>query len=124
VYQEKVEKEFDVRVTVVGERLFAAKIEAPGLPPGIPDWRAAPVDELLHSCHELPLEIQEQCVGLVKELNLDFGAIDLAYSERTGYSFLEINANGQWAWLETELGFPIARAIADRLVEGASGFRP
>jgi len=29
--------------------------------------------------------------------------------------FLEINPNGQWAWIENETGLPIASAIADAL---------
>jgi hypothetical protein len=29
--------------------------------------------------------------------------------------FLEINPNGQWAWIENETGLPIAAAIADAL---------
>jgi hypothetical protein len=32
--------------------------------------------------------------------------------------FLEVNPNGQWAWLQDETGLPIASAIADALVKG------
>ncbi|MCQ3024054.1 hypothetical protein NLO85_26790, partial [Pseudomonas savastanoi] len=29
--------------------------------------------------------------------------------------FLEINPNGQWAWIENQTGYPIAAAIVDEL---------
>jgi hypothetical protein len=31
------------------------------------------------------------------------------------FFFLEVNPNGEWGWLETSLGLPIADAIVDEL---------
>jgi len=116
IFQERVIKNFDIRVTIVGDELFVAKIETDSLPPNIPDWRFAPIQKLHHSEYKLPLEIESACFELVKRLGLDFGAIDLAVDNKGRYVFFEINPNGQWAWLETTLGFPISKAIVDRLL--------
>lgn len=115
IFQERVKKDFDVRVTVVGERVFSARIKATSLPPDIPDWRFAPLEELQHSVYDLPESVEKRCLDLVKLLGLDFGAIDLAVDKDGNHIFFEINPNGQWAWLETVLHFPISQAIVDRL---------
>jgi len=31
------------------------------------------------------------------------------------YYFLECNPNGQWLWIEEDIGLPISKAIADYL---------
>jgi len=51
----------------------------------------------------------------VKFLNLNFGAIDLILNEYGEYVFLEINPNGQWAWIEKLLDFNISGAIVNLL---------
>jgi MvdD-like protein with pre-ATP grasp domain/ribosomal protein S6-L-glutamate ligase RimK-like protein len=116
IFQEYVDKNFDLRVTVVGERVFAAKIETT-LPPDTPDWRACSPEELRHSLYHLPVSVERACIDLVRLLNLDFGAIDFAVDKRGEIYFLEINPNGQWAWLETILALPISAALVDRLEE-------
>ena len=117
IFQEKVLKTFDLRVTVIGEKIFTAKIETNTLPLNIPDWRYASLNQLNHSVFTLPNEIEKACICLVKRLNLEFGAIDLAVDGNGDYWFFEINPNGQWAWLETLLSFPISKAIVDLLLD-------
>lgn len=47
----------------------------------------------------LPLEVAEKCVNLVKTLGLRYGAIDIVVKKDI-YYFLEINPNGQWAFVD------------------------
>jgi glutathione synthase/RimK-type ligase-like ATP-grasp enzyme len=47
-------------------------------------------------------------------LGLRFGAFDFL-ATAGGWVFLEVNSNGQWAWIEDQTGLPIASAIADAL---------
>jgi glutathione synthase/RimK-type ligase-like ATP-grasp enzyme len=116
IFQERVSKVADIRVTVVGTEVFATRINAHGLPPEIPDWRYASPDQLEHNHHTLPSTEAERCIVLTKTLDLEFGAIDLAIDDEGRYVFFEINPNGQWAWLETLLGLRISAAIVDHLV--------
>jgi glutathione synthase/RimK-type ligase-like ATP-grasp enzyme len=46
---------------------------------------------------------------------LSFGAIDIIKKLNGEYVFLEINPNGQWAWLETELDLKISDEIINYL---------
>lgn len=115
IVQAEVLKQYDVRVTVVGERVFATAIWSQENPETEIDWRQGSRPDLRHEKISLPELVQEQCVELVRRLGLRYGAIDLI-SDRTGKLwFLEINPNGQWAWIENLTGYPIASAIVDEL---------
>jgi len=47
-----------------------------------------------------------------------FGAFDFVIEPNGAWRFLECNANGQWLWLEHEVGLSIASALADLLCTG------
>ncbi len=113
-FQKHVKKIGDLRVTVVGEQVFSALIHSQESEASKVDWRVSQ-DGLKHSIHELPLEIAGKCIDLVKALNLNFGAIDLILNEEGEYIFLEINPNGQWAWIEKLLDLDISSAIVNLL---------
>ena len=57
-------------------------------------------------------------MAIVKELNLTFGALDFILTPDDKYVFLEVNINGQWAYIESMLGLPISDAIAELLARG------
>lgn len=115
IFQQLIEPAFDLRVTVVGETVFAAKITLTGIPAHRPqrDWRLGHVEGALAiEAYEIPAHIANQCSELVKKLHLNFGAIDLI-QDRTGKIwFLEINPNGQWAFVEEATGQPIGKHLA------------
>lgn len=50
-------------------------------------------------------------------LSISFGAIDLVRDKNGDYIFLEINPNGQWAWVEMETGLKISDEIIKFLTE-------
>jgi glutathione synthase/RimK-type ligase-like ATP-grasp enzyme len=117
IFQSNITKEADVRVTVVGEKVFAARIESQEHKENKIDWRRGS-NIIGHNYIELPSEIENQCVNLVKQLNLIFGAIDLVLDQEGNLYFLEINPNGQWAWIEKRLDLPISNEIAKLLILG------
>ena len=111
-FQEMVRKVSDIRVTVVGEDVFAAEIMSQERESSRVDWRATDDPQLEHRRHELPPDVSDRCRQLVVDLGLGFGAIDLALTEDGSYMFFEINPNGEWLWIENQLGLPISDAIA------------
>lgn len=117
IAQTEIKKQYDVRVTVVGQQLFATAIKSQEHEETTVDWRQGSRPDLKHECIKLPSEVEEQCLGLMKCLNLRFGAIDLICDLQGNLWFLEINPNGQWAWIENLTGYPIAAAIVDELEE-------
>ena len=117
IFQELVNKRADIRVTVVGGKVFAAEIFSQQRKSSRTDWRATDDPNLGHARHELPARLSDKCVALVRALGLTFGAINLAITHDGMYTFFEINPNGEWAWIEDHLGYPISRANSG-LVEG------
>lgn len=113
--QETIEKRYDVRVTVIGDNIFAARIDSQSNQETKIDWRVGE-NILPHEAITLPLTIQKQCHELLYRLDLQFGAIDFVETPKGEYIFLEINPNGQWAWIETQTRMPISDTIAKQLV--------
>ena len=115
ILQREIAKAVDIRVTVVGSRVFAVAIDSQAQAEAEVDWRRGDGLQLGHVIVELPSDITARCVDLVRALDLRFGAIDLVEDREGRHWFLEINPNGQWAWLETRTGAAIASAIVDEL---------
>lgn len=109
----------DIRATVVGDKVFAATIRAETIDqPGshVRDWRVAnddPTESI--EAFELPKKIADLCVAHVRELGLQFGALDLMMDKKGNIWFIENNPNGQWAFVEEATGQPIGKALADLL---------
>ncbi|CCQ11280.1 hypothetical protein PALB_21670 [Pseudoalteromonas luteoviolacea B = ATCC 29581] len=99
IFQELIDKKYELRVTVMGHEIYAAKIETVDLPKDQVDTRIV-LDELPIFRYELPQEIKNKCINLMQELNIVFGCFDFAVDQRGDYIFLEINQMGQFLWLE------------------------
>jgi len=119
IVQSEILKQYDVRVTVVGERVFATAIWSQDNEETITDWRKGSRPDLRHEKIVLDRRVERQCVKLVQRLGLRYGAIDLVCDQLGKLWFLEINPNGQWAWIENLTGYPIAAAIVDELTVNA-----
>jgi glutathione synthase/RimK-type ligase-like ATP-grasp enzyme len=118
IFQEMIPKRADIRVTVVGSKIFAAAITCRDAQPPEVDWRALESRSLIYRRHSLPREIQDRCHLLMQELGLVYGCFDFILTPEGKYYFLEINPSGQWGWIEHELGFEITDEIARLLIHG------
>ncbi len=110
--QSIIAPKLDLRVTVVGGRLWCDAItdEQGGIDG---DWRVRPKNELIYKDYDLPANVAERCHSLVRDLGLRYGAIDLALSNDR-YWFIEINPTGEWGWLDRN-GRGLSAAIAEEL---------
>jgi glutathione synthase/RimK-type ligase-like ATP-grasp enzyme len=113
IFQENIPKEYELRVTVVGGLIFSAAVYSQEDEKTQTDWRRKKLE--FHPV-TLPDDVAQKCIRLVRDMNLRFGAIDLIKDTNDNYVFLEINPNGQWAWIETQTGLPIAEAIINELL--------
>jgi glutathione synthase/RimK-type ligase-like ATP-grasp enzyme len=116
LFQAYVPKRSELRVTVVGERVFAAEIGSQATHHTRHDWRRYDMAHTPHTPHALPEPVARAAVALVRALGLVYGAIDLVLTPDGDYVFLEINPNGQYLWIEHLTGLPITAAIADHLI--------
>ena len=112
IFQRNIPKEYEVRVTVVGEKVFSAAVYSQSDVEAKVDWRRK---RLVFNEVQLPDEIKNLCIQILRELNLGFGAIDLIKTPKGEYVFLEINPNGQWVWIENQTGQRISEAIIEYL---------
>ena len=119
IFQQFIDPVAELRVTVVHDQVFTAQITAASVDGRVSDfrdWRFGHWnDTFAASPYTLPKQLSEKCVRLVKYLGLEFGAIDIILDKKGVYWFLEINPNGQWAFVEEVTGQPIGEAIAARL---------
>jgi len=117
--QRYVPKHVEVRVTVIGHKVLAVEIHSQNFTDTQHDWRRGDITRLQHKLHLLPTQVESTCVALVKALGLAFGAIDLILTPEGEYVFLEINPNGQWAWIQQLCPeIPLRETLADLLVGG------
>lgn len=112
--QSEVKKKGDIRVIVVGNKVFSTFINSQTSHLTITDWRKGetPLD---HKRIDLPKTLEQKCITLLKKLNLRYGAIDFILDKSDNFIFLEINPNGQWAWIENQTGYQISSEIVKLL---------
>jgi ATP-grasp ribosomal peptide maturase len=109
LFQRRVRKSADVRVTVIGDQVFCVRIDSDLL-----DWRTD-YSRLTYAPVEAPPGIRGALHRYMDRFRLVFGAFDFAVGEDGRWWFLECNPSGQWHWLETETGLPMTAALADLL---------
>ncbi|MFE1731652.1 ATP-grasp ribosomal peptide maturase [Streptomyces bacillaris] len=116
LFQARIDKDADVRVTVIGERIFAVRIDCDLL-----DWRT---DYTTHtySVIETPPPVARAIFAYLRHFGLVFGAFDFAL-KRDEWTFIECNPSGQWAWMEPPTGLPMTAALADLLERGTHATR-
>lgn len=122
IYQELVEKDYELRVTVMGKRLFAAKILSQQTETGKVDWRRS-YEELKMEPVELPEEIAALCFRLMQRLGLVFGCFDLIKTPAGRYVFLEVNQQGQFLFVEQYTTLPLLDAFSEFLAQGCVDFK-
>lgn len=118
LFQKNILKKIELRITIVGKKVYAAEIHSQESIKTNQDWRHYDFNNVPHLVHRLPIEIEEKCIKLVHKLGLNFGTIDMIVTPDNQYLFLEINPNGQWGWIEILTGLPISDSLAKLLIKG------
>lgn len=115
--QNYIEKQFELRITIVEDAVFACKIDSQAMEEekGKIDWRQGYDYGLKHEKYELPIHIADFCRNFLSRMHLHFGCFDFIVTPREEFIFLECNPNGQWLWIERLTGMEISEAIAESL---------
>lgn len=109
-----IDKLMDVRVVVVGDRIFPVAIHSLSEAARI-DFRAD-YRALRHEVIELPVTVTHGIRRFMAESGLLMVSMDFSVGRDGRYYFLESNpAGGQYGWLETKTGVRITEAVADLL---------
>ena len=113
VLQEYVEKEFEVRYTVVEENHYVCKIDSQRSNVANIDWRRYDIANTPHHIINPPLKIKSYVSKLMKQLGLTYGALDFIVDKNKNWVFLEINSMGQFLWIEDLSGLKISSGIIE-----------
>lgn len=117
VLQAYIPKCFEVRYTVVNDTHHVCRIESQKSQVAHIDWRRYDIPNTPHIPMQPPLEIRERVRCLLQNLELFYGALDFIVTPSGEWYFLEINASGQWLWIEDLTGLSISDSIVDWLIQ-------
>jgi glutathione synthase/RimK-type ligase-like ATP-grasp enzyme len=112
ILQPYVDKAFELRCVVIGEQIFAAKMDTQADEKSRVDSRGGDPD---HDIFVLPDEVKSSLRRLMDSFGLNFASLDMIVTPDGEFVFLELNPNGQWLWLELQLGLPLVATMADLL---------
>lgn len=108
LFQQRIPKRFEVRLTMVDDQLFGVRIDS-HTAAARHDWRADH-DNITWTAIDVPAAVAAAVHRLMTSYGLVFGALDFIVDPDDRWWFLEINPNGQWAW-----DHPQRDAITDAL---------
>jgi|LakMenE18May11ns_1017448.scaffolds.fasta_scaffold9810183_1 hypothetical protein len=98
--QDEVDADFDLTVVYVAGRSFAFTLDRNSFD-GV-DWRKQiNKTDLPWIRYKISQDFDERIRRFMTEAQLEFGRLDFLLADGIEY-FLEVNPNGQWAWLDME----------------------
>ncbi|AIG74366.1 Hypothetical protein AJAP_07265 [Amycolatopsis japonica] len=115
-FQRWIPKAYEARMFVIGEHVTTAAIHSHTESAHV-DWRTG----YGSNTYELvtpPAEVIDGVRRLMTELGLVYGALDFVIGPDGTWTFLEINAGGQYGWIEHETGAPLTDHLAELLMKG------
>ncbi len=113
--QEKVKKKTELRVVVVGTKIFAAAID-PTFVKSLPvDVREKDMTSYPYTNYALPSYLEKSILKFTSKLGLSYCSMDIIKSIENEYFFIDLNPGGQWAWIENLTGANISLSIANWL---------
>lgn len=113
IFQERLDKRLELRVTIVGHDLFVAGLD----PRGALDVRCRP-DLLaeLRPSRDLPPALGRRLLDLCTHLGLNFATADLVRGADGRWVLLDLNSTSYFDHVERVAGLDISGALADLLL--------
>jgi glutathione synthase/RimK-type ligase-like ATP-grasp enzyme len=115
LFQEYIEKDHELRITIVGDETFCCRIDSQSVDGAKTDWRQVDPSKVPHRIVPLDPGIEDKLRQMLQRYGLRYGAFDMIVTPQGEYVFLELNPNGQWLWIELMTGAPITNALVQEL---------
>jgi glutathione synthase/RimK-type ligase-like ATP-grasp enzyme len=97
--QDLIEAELDITIVYIDGKSFAYELMRKK---DLIDWRKEINKEKQEwKIHEISIDFENAIIAYMSRLSLKFGRLDFLFNSGN-YYFLEVNPNGQWAWLDLE----------------------
>jgi hypothetical protein len=98
IYQQRVVKQADIRMVLMGEQTYSYALRTPG---NALDWRhPAAFKDARVEMVPTPCDVQSGILRFARETGVCFGSVDFAVDRDGNWWFLEINEQGQFLWLD------------------------
>lgn len=98
IYQAKVKKQFDVRMVLMGERVYSFAVRTPA---NSLDWRHdAALRNVAVEHIATPASVENGMLRFAAAAGVCTGSLDFAVDRNGEWWFLEINEQGQFLWLD------------------------
>ena len=107
-FQEKLDG-VDIRVYVIGDKIFPAEIRAKTV-----DFRDDNSAEIVPV--SLPENICNQCLKIMDKFKLKYTGIDIKTKSNGEYVFIEANPAPMFTFFEKKSGYPITETLCDFLI--------
>jgi hypothetical protein len=114
IFQECIDKDYELRVTLVGDDFFIVRINSQLLNETSIDWRRKPGEELYES-GDLTSNTKEKLLRFHKHFGLIYAAYDFIVDKKGNEIFVECNPSGQWLWLDNIFQMSISQAMVNQL---------
>jgi glutathione synthase/RimK-type ligase-like ATP-grasp enzyme len=121
IYQDCVEKAYELRVHVFGANVVAYLINSQSVPSARLDWRRNILRTEMFEEMSIPGSLRLKLHRFMCAMGLDAGVFDLAVTPDGEHIFFECNAGGQWAWLADRFGNQIPAAFAKMFADFRDG---
>lgn len=116
IFQPYVPKQLELRVVIFGRRVLACAIHSQQSERSRDDWRRYDFDNTPYAPYALPEEVSRKLVALLERMGLVYASIDLILTPDNEFVFLEVNPNGQFAWVADRSGLPLFAHMAAMLM--------
>jgi hypothetical protein len=98
IYQQRVIKQADIRMVLMGEQTYSYALRTPG---NALDWRhPAAFKNARVEMVPTPGDVHSGILRFARETGVSFGSVDFAVDRDGNWWFLEINEQGQFLWLD------------------------
>jgi glutathione synthase/RimK-type ligase-like ATP-grasp enzyme len=100
IYQERVEKAYELRIVLFGSELVAVRLDSQSDSGTATDSRLKDPKHLQVEEVEIPPELRAKLIDFARRSNVLHGSFDFAVSPGGDYIFFEFNEQGQSLWIE------------------------
>lgn len=112
IYQQFHQRRRDIRVVVVGDRVFSASCASDDANTKYDVRKSA---SLIYEACLLPAREQFGLLAMMKELNVQHCSADFIECQNGDLLFVDLNVTGSWWWIDDVYSGAVTNAIADQL---------
>jgi ATP-GRASP peptide maturase of grasp-with-spasm system len=118
LFQEKLEKRYEVRSFYLGGKFYSMAIFSQYRPGTAVDFRKYNFDDPARTVpYQLPAEVEEKLRALMQAMSLETGSVDIVRTRDGRYVFLEVNPNGQFGMVSEPCNYYLEKKVAGYLAE-------